>query len=127
MVLAVLAVLVLLLTGAVTFSCIIASALAAILLAYFLAGPVALAFNDATLFCFIRVKDVNLVYLVRATNQVFHFIVGHFVMVPVLLLAFIPFISSIQGRILFNDEFNARLKVAQSQTQQRERDKQHLE
>jgi len=118
----------LLLTGVISVWLMVSTASAAILLVYWLSNAVALSVNNTKLLCMFKAnRDVHTVFLVRAANQMFHFIVGHVIMLPVLLVAFIPFMSSMQGRILFNDEFNDRLKVAQDDTKRQQRQKQHLE
>ena len=89
-------------------------------------------------------RDVTKYAVVRVTNQFYHGVIGCLIcefgrrggigpvtdppppnsVVPILVLSSIPFVSTIQTRILFNNDFSERLATAKIFTSQRERRKQ---
>ena len=56
--------------------------------------------------------DFTLFNVIRRANQAFHLIVGLAILAPLIVISWIPFLGMLQGRVLFNDKFAERLRIA---------------
>ena len=92
-----------------TFTSLFEVLLATALVVFFLADGVCLSITGSRL---AKGHDFTLFNVIRRANQAFHLIVGFAILAPLIVISWIPFLGMLQGRVLFNDKFAERLRIA---------------
>jgi callose synthase len=92
-----------------TFTSLFEVAIAAALMVLFLSDGVCLSLTGSRM---VKGHDFTLFNAVRRANQAFHLFTGFAILAPLIVISWIPFLSMLQGRVLFNDKFAERLRIA---------------